>query len=182
MDKCAGERAEYGYNTYSGRRNNVHGLAIMREVFSDQETAAEFLDRHALKGEDAVAVRLRTPATPFNKAQPKRWQALHAEANAAEKASADAPREALTQILSQASKLRRCHNCGSSIAVAHLRSLNCPVCGKSEFCASPAMIAKLKRLAEKAIGARQRIADEQVAYNAKAISKMVWLIGVCVPE
>lgn len=140
---------EYGHDPYSGSWGTVDGLLIECARSWDDAPAAlaYILDRTSKRG-PALAVPLATRG--LQGAHVARHTALLAKANRLKqerlyplteqtvihgplysepKWRARIESECLARAQAGAARFRRCAGCGSSVAVKHLRTVQCPVCG-----------------------------------------------------
>jgi Zn finger protein HypA/HybF involved in hydrogenase expression len=171
------KRFQRGHDTYSGTVGMVSGFSISRQPIEPLESVRERMEDGLCDTGEALAVRVTVLARSFREAQPKRHATLSAAIAAARDDARVAPATLLKRIQSQSSKTRRCGDCGSSVAVAYLRALNCPVCGAHQFCVSPTDATALSRLTDKLARAERALVDAETTYNAGTPRLTKWFVG-----
>jgi hypothetical protein len=170
-------RFERGHAYNSGAIGALGTLSIHRSrVFTDEQAAHAYCTENTGKNE-GIAVRLRRPQVSFETAKPALAKTLSDAIRAAHAARYDEPNRLLKRIKSAATKTRRCTNCGSTIAVAYLHGLACPVCRHERFCVSATDASRLAALDARVTKAEERLADARRAYAAKADSLDVWYVA-----
>jgi len=161
---------------YSGNWNMCTGLSIDEtRVFASIKEAVAHLNDVCEKHGVARAVRAQTaPSVIVDqklKEAEEQWRHVQVEV-------VDFDRQLLVRVREGKSRTRGCDNCGSSIAVSHLRSVYCPVCNIA-FLKTPtddkrlqALQAKVERLKKAA-----EVRREQLAKRQKTAPALIWVIG-----
>lgn len=192
--RCEDERAEFGYDPYSGSLGTKlgQGLEIYRTVFPSDDAAEEMLTDRADKHGPAIAAKVRQPS----KATLRKLATLDAkiqrirettEAGAYRpKAYEQVHRDALERARNAKAKTRGCRSCGSAIATAHIRHTACPVCAHPDF-----VLTSADRKRIDAAMTKQEKGEAQIKDLEKQKDSLVerdkssdyhWLIAACCPE
>lgn len=195
-DLVAKEAHENGHGGYTGSFAEAPGLDIHDRVFTNKEAAVEYIDTHAEKWGNAIAVRLELADLEAAKKAIEKNAAVKRATKAYEKANALllAKSEAFAAARSVShcsaksnAKLITCGSCGSKVSKEHVNNHVCPVCrteGGLAGKASVKRIAKAKAAWEAAtkglIEARNALQDAKDAVTAtvpRAKNSNLWIVG-----
>lgn len=175
---CEEAKREYGYNRYSGELNNIENLTVLNRTFKSDNELADYMDGY--DSNVAVAVRFQMPKKSFEENSPKRYAESVEAISAASREEERVRRLVIETVRQGVRKTRLCRKCGSSIAVAYLRGLACPLCSNEEGFLTKSEAKPYVQATTKRERARKRMDDEVAVYNAKAPIKTVWRVGAWV--
>lgn len=172
-------------SSYSGYWAEKIGVHVSSREFTDPDEARTFIDQTSDKFSDQLcAVKVyKTDTKSLNKLVGE-IQGLNKKLN---QLRFDAPavvfRTALARVKQQKSALKRCHACGSRIAITHLSKAGCPVCGSKDFLLTATEKRKLEALRAKAETVEKKRVDLTERHKAlsgqaaKRSNDWYWLVG-----
>lgn len=194
MSRCENERAEYGFDPYSGSLGTklAHGLEIHRTVYATADEAEEALDDRADKYGPALAAKVREPS----KAALKKLKTLDtriARIREATEAGAYRPkayeqthRDALERVQKAKSKTKGCSQCGSAIATSYIKHTACPVCQNPKFVLTSTEQKRIESAAAKQAKGEAQIEKIELEKNTliqqDKSDDYHWLIVAACPE
>lgn len=149
-------------------------------VFQGYAQAEDYILEHNDKWDCVMAVRYYS-AKP-NSATQKKEKELNAKLQEAQNLAGGwkAEEAILTRVRAQKSKTKGCPHCGSSIAVAYIRRVHCPVCGK-DFLRTAQDLKKLEKAKEKVALIQAQIAQLATKTPGKD-AEVRWLVGGWCPS
>jgi hypothetical protein len=173
------DRIENG-RSYSGGIGMKSQIIVEEKIFDDENSAYNYLtERFPDKWGPGGAVRVKKPM----KVDPAEGEeeALKKELQSSwTTPSQVVAKEVIERVKAAKSKTKGCSGCGSSIAVSHIRSVNCPVCNHPYLLIQSDQ-DKIKRLTEALEKKRARLKelqDKRVAASCKKNGETYyWLIG-----
>lgn len=178
------DQSEYG-SSYSGHWNMAaSGLHVPTlPVFDTYEAAEEYIQEKHQKWEALIAVKARQAKllmlgdTQADKAHVD----LTSKLKEISHKLMEYPYFVLKRVKGGSAKLKKCTGCSSHISVAHLRSINCPVCGH-DLLYTETDLKALAALREKEKTLKLRVKEREDAlrvkkYKSSAPYETVWVIG-----
>lgn len=170
------EAAEYGNQAYSGTMATCNGLRIEYDRLMSRSDAQQYIEENTCKWEACLAVRIHKLAG-LEFWQTEGAKPFRARIDAAQAALYAFPNGVLARVRGLSSKTKGCRECGSSISVRHIRSVNCPVCS-TQYLYTETDLKRLEALRAQLRKAQDKYDQVQAAYDQKRLNgEWEWYVG-----
>lgn len=165
---------EHGHDAYSGTVATCSDLHILNEVFDTMEEASAFTN--TVEKRRAIAVKVAIFAQP-KASKLKKIDELKVKAHElTTEIRGYSALVILPRVKAGKSKTRGCE-CGSQIAVTHIRTVFCPVCNR-DFLTTDTDLGKLANIQAKLDSIKANLKDLEAQARIEEIG-WHWLVAWC---